>query len=63
VNPETETNPPAPHRHLWPWIVLAFVLLGVLLAVVWVRHEVLRLQWQKEVALPESSASPTNSPH
>jgi len=61
MNPETETNLPAPRRHTWPWMVLAAVLLGAVLAVVWVRQEVRRLQWQKEVALPESSASPTNS--
>jgi hypothetical protein len=39
-------------------VVLAFVL-----AVLWVRHEVRRLQWQKEVALPEAGNSGTNAPH
>ncbi|TAL05287.1 MAG: hypothetical protein EPO07_03760 [Verrucomicrobia bacterium] len=61
MNPESPNNPPRPHR--WPWLALAFVLLGVLFAVLWIALEVRRLQWQKSVALPESSSAPTNSAH
>jgi hypothetical protein len=60
MNPEDPLSSPPP-RHKWPWFVLALVLLGVLFAVLWVALEVRRLQWQKEVALPESGGNVTNS--
>jgi len=43
-------NPPRP-RYRWPWFVLAGVLLGIALAILWVSHEVARTrslrQWNQ----------------
>lgn len=47
-----ETNP----RRIWPWLVVALLLLGVVLAVVWVRAEARRIQEQRQADMPPSTA-------
>jgi hypothetical protein len=52
-----------PRRYLWPWIVLGFFLLGVVLTVTAVRREAQRVREQRIPTLPESISVPTNAPH
>ena len=40
-------------RYTWPWFVLAAVLLAVALSILWMRHEVKRIERSRD-----SSASP-----
>ena len=52
-----------PRRYRWPWFVLGFFLLGVVLAVVTVRREVQRVKEQRAPWIEESSATgATNVP-
>jgi F0F1-type ATP synthase assembly protein I len=37
-----------PRRHLWPWIVLAFVVLGFALAILSVKQEAQRVREQRQ---------------
>jgi len=46
--------------YLWPWFLLAGVLLGVLLAVIWITAEVRRLKEQRQYDVVPSAK--TNSP-
>ncbi len=39
-------------RHRWPWLVLAALLLGVALAVLWIRFEVRKVEQEREVNAP-----------
>jgi hypothetical protein len=39
-------------RYTWPWLVLAAVLLGVALSIVWMRHEVKRIQQSRDLNTP-----------
>lgn len=41
-----------PRRHRWPWLVLAAFLLGVALAVLWVRFEVRKVERERDVNAP-----------
>jgi uncharacterized membrane protein YqiK len=34
-------------RRLWPWFVLAAVVLGIILFIVWVWFAVQKVKWQK----------------
>jgi hypothetical protein len=40
-------QPPKP-RYLWPWFLLAGVLLGIVLAVLWLTAEVRRLKERRQ---------------
>lgn len=51
--PSAEKNP----RRTWPWLVVALLLLGVVLAVVWVRAEVRRIHEQRQPDMPASGGS------
>jgi lipopolysaccharide export LptBFGC system permease protein LptF len=43
-------------RYHWPWVVLAAVLLAVALAILWVRHEVKRIERSRDLnAAPPGS--------
>lgn len=39
-------------RHSWPWVMAAVVILGVVLAVVWVRAEARRIHEQRQTTMP-----------
>ena len=41
-----------PRRHRWPWFVAAAVVLGVVLAVVWMRFAVKRVEQQRDFSDP-----------
>ena len=43
MDPSPETSPARP-RYKWPWFVLAFLLLGLALAVIWMSSDVRRVQ-------------------
>lgn len=55
-----------PHRRLWPWFLLILILLGLLLAVLWLSVEVRRLQERRKYYIPTGetnrTASGTNAP-
>jgi len=56
-----ETNQPSKPRYVWPWFVLAAVLLGIVAAVVWVSAEVRRTKQRRDFTFPAAgtnSASP-----
>src|SRR4249920_1380706 len=60
-----QNEPPPRPRYIWPWYVLGGFILGVALAVVWVRAEARRLQEQKGfsfVPQPQNRALPTSTP-
>jgi hypothetical protein len=38
-------------RHIWPWFILAAVVLGIILFVVWVWVAVQKVKWQKATTL------------
>jgi hypothetical protein len=57
-----ETAPPpasTPPRHVWPWFVLAALILGVVLAVLWMTAELRRAKERRAYVIPDSG---TNSP-
>ncbi len=56
---DNNTDSAAP-RYRWPWFVLAAVVLGVLLAVVWMTIEVRRIR-QQQSSNPWSAPRPTES--
>jgi ferric-dicitrate binding protein FerR (iron transport regulator) len=41
-----------PRRHRWPWLVLAAFLLGVALAILWIRFEVLKVERERDFNAP-----------
>ena len=48
--PSAEMQP----RRTWPWVLAAVLVLGVVLAVVWVRAEVRRIHDQRQTEMPSS---------
>lgn len=40
---------PPRQRYTWPWLVLAAVLLAVALSILWMRHEVKRIERSREL--------------
>jgi F0F1-type ATP synthase assembly protein I len=47
-----ENEPPPQPRYRWPWFVLAFVLLGFVLAVVWMSVAVKREKAERDFSAP-----------
>ena len=45
-----------PRRYVWPWFVLAALLVGILLAVVWLSSEIDRTRRIRDANNPTSSA-------
>ncbi len=43
-------------RYTWPWLLLAAVVLGIVLSILWMRHEVNRIQRSRD-----SNTAPTES--
>ena len=44
-------RPPRP-RYTWPWLVLAAVLLALALSILWMRHEVKRIEQSRDLNAP-----------
>ena len=42
--------------HRWPWLVLAAFLLGVALAILWIRFEVLKVERERNFNAPLPSS-------
>jgi len=53
-----EANPTP--RYRWPWFLLAAVVLAIVLAVVWVNHEVQRTRRIQQINAPNYFAPGTN---
>lgn len=51
ANPLPEDNPPQ-RRYQWPWIALAMVVLGIVLAVVWMTFAVLKVKRERDFNPP-----------
>ncbi len=49
---------PEKRRYTWPWFVLAAVVLGIALAILWVSREVARTRNQREWNTPTAPARP-----
>jgi hypothetical protein len=47
-----------PHRHQWPWFVVAAVLLFIALTVVWMSFAVKRERQQRDFNAPLPSSAP-----
>ena len=60
MDADNSTN--ALRRYRWPWFVLGFFLLGVVLTVVAVRREAQRVREQRAPWLQDSGSVPTNAP-
>jgi F0F1-type ATP synthase assembly protein I len=62
VQPGNVPEPPPRPRYTWPWFVLAFVLLGIALAVLWMSKAVERTrrerQWNAQGTTAPSSSLP-----
>lgn len=46
-----------PRRYLWPWFFWGFVLLGFLLAVIWLTPEIKRLERERDYNAPIPTSS------
>ena len=49
-------------RYRWPWFVLALFLLGAVLAVLWMTHEVSRLREYRQTPWAPDSTNPPRVP-
>jgi F0F1-type ATP synthase assembly protein I len=52
-----ENEAPSAERNserTWPWVVVVLLVLGVVLAVVWVRAEARRIHEQRQTDMPPS---------
>ena len=47
------------HRRLWPWFLLLLILVGVLLAILWLSVEVRRLKERRQYYIPTGETNPT----
>lgn len=48
-----------PRRYNWPWFVAAAVLLGIVLAIVWMSFAVRKVERERDVNAPLPSTKPT----
>ena len=56
MNEQNEVPPGQKYR--WPWFVLAAVLLGIVLAVVWMGFAVKKIEREREVNAPLPASAP-----
>ena len=45
-----------PRRYVWPWFVWSGVVLGIVLAVVWMSFAVKKMERERDFSAPPSSA-------
>lgn len=50
----------APRRYKWPWVVAAFVLLGIVLAVIWVAFAAREVERERDWSAPPSNGAPAH---
>ena len=61
MNDEVPASPAGERKYRWPWFVLAFVIAGVVLAVLWMSWEIRRTQRTRELnATPAFPTASTN---
>jgi len=48
-----------PRRHQWPWFAAGVVVLGLVLAVVWMRLAVKKLEQERDVNGPLPASAPS----
>ncbi|HXE42014.1 MAG TPA: hypothetical protein VN516_03230 [Candidatus Baltobacteraceae bacterium] len=44
-----------PRHYKWPWVVLAMVVLGIVLAIVWMSFEIRKVEQQRNFDAPTNS--------
>lgn len=47
-----------PRRYKWPWFVLGAVVLGIVLAIIWVSAAVRKIEREKDMNAPLPNSSP-----
>jgi hypothetical protein len=55
MNNEPDENPPKPN-YKWPWFVLAAVVLGIVLAILWMLAAVQREKSERDFSTPVPAA-------
>jgi hypothetical protein len=58
IMPETANNEGAAkprRRYVWPWFVLAAIVLGIILAVLWMSQEIARTRRIRDANSPSAS--------
>jgi hypothetical protein len=45
-----------PRRYVWPWFVWSGVVLGIVLAVIWMAVDVKKIERERDFSAPPSSA-------
>jgi hypothetical protein len=48
-----------PRRYQWPWVVAAAVVLGIVLAIVWMSVAVNKVERERDVNAPLPDSAPT----
>jgi len=51
----TEPNNPHPPKYKWPWFVLGMVVLGIVLAIVWMSFAVRKVEQERNFNPPAQS--------
>jgi hypothetical protein len=59
---EHESTQVPQRRYLWPWFVLGGVVLGIVLAVLWLSHEVERTRRIRDLNTPPPQAGTNAHP-
>jgi len=54
MNDSTDPTAPKP-RHIWPWFLVALVILGVILSVLGIRGQMARVREQRQTQMPSSA--------
>lgn len=60
INVALQMNEPNenPRRYKWPWFVLAAVVLGIVLAVLWMRVAVNKVERERDYNAPLPTSAP-----
>ena len=49
-----------PRRYRWPWFVAAAVLLGILMAILWVGLAVKKIERERDLSAPLPNSAPVH---